>query len=68
MTWASGSNLQDIDGRYSHVGGDGVIFDNQKEMEVETKICQNCVNLARWYASNIAFISWARMLGEPERE
>jgi len=39
MTWASGSN-QDFSDRYSHVGGDGMIFDNRKGMEVATKRCQ----------------------------
>ena len=31
---------KDFDDRYSHVGGDGMIFDNRNEMEVVTKICQ----------------------------
>ena len=40
MTWASGSNLQDFDDIYRHVGVDGMIFDNRNEMEVVTKIRQ----------------------------
>ena len=39
MTWVSGGN-QDFGDRYSHVGGDGMIFDNRNGMEVVTKRCQ----------------------------
>ena len=40
MTWGSGSNLEYFDGGYSHVGGDGMIFDNRNEMEGVTGIRQ----------------------------
>ena len=40
MTWVDGSNLEYFDGGYSHVGGDGMIFDNRNEMEGATKIRQ----------------------------